>query len=107
MAPIYRLGAHYSWNAAKKASERKSLANLVLAFMTIPLAEVDNERIFSLKSDIIGIHATGPRTELLHARARIKVHADPKGQNSVNQEQISFVIITFMFTREPISKESQ
>jgi hypothetical protein len=44
----------------------------------MPLAEVDNERIFSLKRAIIAIHATHTSTELLHARTRIKVHTDPK-----------------------------
>jgi hypothetical protein len=41
-------------------------------------AEVDIERIFSLKPDIIGSYSTLISTEPLHIRARIKVEADPK-----------------------------
>jgi hypothetical protein len=53
--------------------------------MTTPLVEIDNEGIFSLNGGIIGNHATRTSTELLHAHAWIKVHADPMRQNSANQ----------------------
>jgi hypothetical protein len=46
--------------------------------MTIPLAVVDIQRIFSLSGKIIECHATSPRNELLHGGGRIKVRADPK-----------------------------
>jgi hypothetical protein len=75
--------------------------------MRLPLAMVDNERIFSREGNIIGSYIIRTRTKLLRARARIKVHADPKWHTSVNQEQILFVRIAFMFMRRPISKESQ
>jgi hypothetical protein len=107
MAPISRLGIHHFWNVLKKSSEWKSLADLALVLMTTPPAEVDNQCVFSLKCDIIGIHATRTSTELLDARARLKVQTDLKRHNSVSQEQISFVIIAFMFMRRSISKESQ
>jgi hypothetical protein len=73
----------------------------------MPLAEVNNDRIFSLKRDIVGSHATCISTELLHVSVRIKAHADPTEHNSVNQEQISFVRIAFMFLGRQRSKESQ
>jgi hypothetical protein len=78
ITPIYRLGIHDFWNILKGSSEWKSLADLTLVLMTMPLAEADNQRIFSLKTEIVGIHDTRANTERLHARARIKVHADPK-----------------------------
>jgi hypothetical protein len=80
------------------------LADLALVFVTLPLAEVDKERIFSLRRGIIGIHVT--RTELLHAPARIKVHEDIKRHNSINQEQISFAVTAFISTTPPISMVS-
>jgi hypothetical protein len=72
--------------------------------MTLPLAEVDKKRIFSLKRGIIGIHATS--TELLHAPARIKVHGDIKRHSSINQEHISFAVTAFISTTPPISMMS-
>jgi hypothetical protein len=78
MAPISPVGIHHFWNALNKSSESKSLADLAVALMTMTLAEVGNERIFSLKRDMIGIYAIRAITELLHARTRIKVHADSK-----------------------------
>jgi hypothetical protein len=61
MAPMDRLGTHYFWNALKKSSEWKWLAGLALVLMTMPLAEVDNERIFSLKRGTIATDATRAR----------------------------------------------
>jgi hypothetical protein len=58
--------------------ELNVLADLALVLMKIPLAEVDNEHIFSLKRHMIGIHPARASTEVLHARAWIKVHPDPK-----------------------------
>jgi hypothetical protein len=78
MAPIYRLGTDRLWNGLKTSSEWKSLADLAFVLMTTPLAEVDNEGIFSLRRDMIGIHAAGTTTELLHVRAPTKLHSDPK-----------------------------
>jgi hypothetical protein len=78
MAPIHAFGIHHFWNALQKSSEWKSLADLALVLMTMPLAEADNECLFSLKRAITGITATGATPEQLRAGARIKVHVDPK-----------------------------
>jgi hypothetical protein len=78
MAPIHRLGTPRFWNTLKKSSEWKLSADPALVIMTMPLVEADNECTFSQKHDIIGSHATRTSTELLHARARIKVQVDPK-----------------------------
>jgi hypothetical protein len=61
-----------------KSSKWKLLADLALVLMTMPLADVHNERVFSLKCDVIGDHGTRHNSELLRAPARIKVHADMK-----------------------------
>jgi hypothetical protein len=107
MGPTYRFGTNHFWNGPKKSSEWKSLLDLALVFMIMPLMEVDDECMFSLKDGIIGSHAARASTELLHTRARIKARGDAKWRNSVNQEQISFITIAFMLMRRPISKERQ
>jgi hypothetical protein len=91
IAPIHRLGIHHFWNALKKASECKSLAERVLVLMAMPLAEAGNERIFSLKRDIIGRqYQTVARSCPDQSSGRSKVIQLP------NQEQILFVIIAFI-----------
>jgi hypothetical protein len=104
MVPIYGRGTHDFRNALKKLSEWNSLADLAPVLMTMPHGGGDNERISSLKRDIIGSHSSAG---LLHTRARVKVYADPKWHDWGNQEQISFVIIACMFMMWPLSKESQ
>ena len=49
----------------------RAFARDVLAIITIPCAEVQNERCFSLKRYIIGKHSTRTGSDLLTARARL------------------------------------
>jgi hypothetical protein len=68
MAPTYPFAPHHFRNALKKSSEWKSLADFTPVLMTLPLAGIDNERMFSQNPDIIG---TIPPTELLLGRESI------------------------------------
>jgi hypothetical protein len=79
IAPIDQLGVGHLWNALEKQRELQLLADLVLVLMTIPLAGVGTEPIFSLKHSITGTIAARTTAKLLHAPADISGRAHPSG----------------------------
>ena len=59
------------WYLMSFSVEWKELAEFALIITSIPASEVENERVFNIKRNIIGKHCTRINLDLLTARARL------------------------------------
>lgn len=62
---------HNFWYLMRFSQEWSELAEIAQVIVTIPASEVENERMFSIKRNIIGKYHTRISPELLNARARL------------------------------------
>ena len=62
---------HNFWYLMGFSKEWSELAEFARVITSIPVSEVENERMFSLKRNIVGKYQTKISPELLNARARL------------------------------------